>query len=160
MITNSNYHRHVDTGTPYESCTAANLFGKAYKLPTAVNSIVRERGIHWRTFRDMHHSLKRLHMKIRPEDYKSQGERVCPILSKPALKTLISSHCQRHRGQHQLQRQRNQRRLARQRQRAARRRELQVIVQLEGRHAFLVAQSHRGDTEGMLVQVLGQRPSH
>ena len=35
-----------------------------------------EKGIHWRTFRDGRHSLKRLHMKIRPVDYKSQGEEV------------------------------------------------------------------------------------
>ena len=28
----------------------------------------------WRTFRDRYHSLKRLHMKIRPVDYKSQGD--------------------------------------------------------------------------------------
>ena len=33
-----------------------------------------ENGIHWRTFRDRRHSLKRVHMKIRPADYKSQGE--------------------------------------------------------------------------------------
>ena len=33
-----------------------------------------EKGIMWRTFRDRYHSLKRLHMKIRPVDYKSQGE--------------------------------------------------------------------------------------
>merc|ERR1719471_691840 len=31
-----------------------------------------EKGIMWRTFRDRYHSLKRLHMKIRPVDYKSQ----------------------------------------------------------------------------------------
>ena len=71
-----NFRRHVNSNNVNEACTAANLFGKAYTGANAISPHLTEKGIHWRTFRDMTHSMKRLHMKIRPVDFKSQGEKL------------------------------------------------------------------------------------
>ena len=113
-----------------------------------------ENGIHWRTFRDTRHSLKRVHMKIRPADYRSQGDAHArfPVHRKQEWTALFSEH---HGEQHRLQRQRHRQR---QQKHTARCGKLSGVVPLERGEVLYLGQTRPRHTRiNMLVQDLEQR---